>query len=671
MIALIELDGITKNYQLEGLELKILKGISLKIDVGEFVSIIGPSGSGKSTLMHIMSLLDSPSGGKLRIMGQDISALSDEETAYMRADVIGFIFQQFNLLPRLNAEQNVSLPEIYLNRQTDNEISAGSLLDEVGLSDRKGHRPSQLSGGQQQRVAIARALKNSPKIIFADEPTGNLETRQSIEIMEILRRLNREKGITVIIVTHDPEVAAKTDRQIKIRDGIIVEDTKNALNSARNEENAAQNDGNSAVNDEKNATKQEFYAVSLPKKHFLTLKEAAESIKSSISSLMSRKLRTFLTMLGVIIGVFSLTVMVTAVQTIQREIMNIFNSFSNAQVTELVPNSSAMGQKGLRFKSSRITLADAEAFRSVEGVTGLSGGLSSYMQAIRGSKNKSVSIVGVQADYARITGNIPDEGRFFSKEEDLRQDKVCVIGYTIAKDFFEKDEDPIGSTIRIGSRNFFILGVLPEKNFMLNSSIVIPLQTMMHRLNGNRYLEKVQVQVTDMKQMEKVEKEIISLYNKRHSVPEGATSPVEFENFADARKHTNRILLAFSALMVLIASISLLVGGIGIMNIMLISVSERTREIGLRKAMGATRNAVLMQFLTESVLISVIGGAIGLAGSTFIAFIASLLVKLDIYISFSTAAGAFVFCTLFGITFGFLPAWKASKLSPIEALRYE
>lgn len=661
MAALIELEGITKNYQLEGLELKILKGISLKIDAGEFVSIIGPSGSGKSTLMHIMGLLDNASGGKLRIMGQDISALSDEEMAYMRADVIGFIFQQFNLLPKMNAEQNVSLPQIYLNRKNGNEISARSLLDEVGLSDRSGHRPSQMSGGQQQRVAIARALKNNPKIIFADEPTGNLETRQSHEIIELLRNLNREKGITVIIVTHDPEVAAKTDRQIKVRDGLIVEDITNI----------AANEAESSENNQKNAEKRQFDGISMPKRHFLTFKEAAESVKSSISSLMSRKLRSFLTMLGVIIGVFSLTVMVTAVQTIQREIMSIFNSFSNVQVTELVPNTSAMGQKGLRFKSSRITVADAEAFRSVEGVTGLSGGMSSYMQAIRGSKNNKVQVVGVQADYARITGNIPDEGRFFTKEEDLRQDKVCVLGYAIAKDFFEKDEDPIGQTIRIGSRNFYILGVQPEKNFMFDKNIIVPLNTMMHRINGSRYLERVQVEVADKNNMERVEKEIIALYNKRHSVPEGETSPVEFENFSDARKQTNRILLAFSALMVLIAGISLLVGGIGIMNIMLVSVSERTKEIGLRKAMGATRNAVLAQFLAESVLISVIGGAIGLAGSGFIAFVVSLFVKWKVYISLSTAIGAFIFCTVFGITFGFLPAWKASKMSPIEALRYE
>ena len=662
MASLIELDGITKNYQLEGLELKILKGISLKIDAGEFVSIIGPSGSGKSTLMHIMGLLDNASGGKLRIMGQDISALSDEEMAYMRADVIGFIFQQFNLLPKMNAEQNVSLPQIYLNRKNGNEISARSLLDEVGLSDRKGHRPSQMSGGQQQRVAIARALKNNPKIIFADEPTGNLETRQSQEIIELLRNLNREKGITVIIVTHDPEVAAKTDRQIKVRDGLIVEDIRNISNNSTNEADSCENN-----HDEK----RQYDGISLPKRHFLTLKETVESVKSSVSSLMSRKLRSFLTMLGVIIGVFSLTVMVTAVQTIQREIMNIFNSFSNAQVTELGPNTTAMGKKGLRFKSSRITVADAEAFRSVEGVTGLSGGLSSYIQVIRGSKNKSVSIVGVQTDYARITGNIPDEGRFFSKEEDLRQEKVCILGYGTAKNFFEKDEDPIGQTIRIGSRNFFILGVLPEKNFMLDTSIIVPLNTMMHRLNGSRYLDKIQVEVADRNNMKKVEKEILDLYNKRHYVPEGSTCPVEFANDAEIRKQTNRILLAFSALMVLIAGISLLVGGIGIMNIMLVSVSERTREIGLRKAMGATRNAVLAQFLTEAVLISVIGGAIGLAGSGFIAFVVSLFVKWKVYISLSTAIGAFIFCTVFGITFGFLPAWKASKMSPIEALRYE
>ena len=660
MPALIELDGITKNYQLEGLELKILKGISLKIEAGEFVSIIGPSGSGKSTLMHIMSLLDNPSGGKLSIMGQDISVLSDEETAYMRADVIGFIFQQFNLLPKLNAEQNVSLPEIYLNRQTDNEISAGSLLEEVGLSDRKGHRPSQLSGGQQQRVAIARALKNSPKIIFADEPTGNLETRQSIEIMDILRRLNREKGITVIIVTHDPEVAAKTDRQIKIRDGIIVEDTKNALNTVQND-----------VSAENNARKQDFRAISLPEKRFLTLKEAAESIKSSVSSLMSRKLRTFLTMLGVIIGVFSLVAMVTAVQTIQREVMAKINSFVSANVATLVPNSSAKGVSAKRLSTSRINMNDLDAMLNIHGITGGSGFVQTSLQAVRGNKNKSISVYGVQQDYFRFSNYIPEEGRIFSKEEEQRQDKVCVIGHKIAKEFFEKDEDPIGKNIRLGTRNFVVIGILPEKNFLVDELAIVPLFTAMHRLAGSHFLSQIQLELDMSADIKQIEKDAISLYRKRHNIPEQMEDPVKFNTADEALKETKMIMAAFSGLMVLIASISLLVGGIGIMNIMLVSVSERTREIGLRKAMGATRNAVMAQFLTESVLISVIGGAIGLAGSGFVAIIVSLFVKWKVYIYLSTAIGAFVFCTLFGITFGFLPAWKASKLSPIEALRYE
>ena len=224
---LIELKNITKSYPLDGLNLKILKGISLQINAGEFVAIMGPSGSGKSTLMNILGCLDKPSSGHYMLDGLNVEKLSADELAEIRNKKIGFVFQGFNLLSRTSALENVELPMVYANVSAEErQMRAVKALKQVGLEKRMHHQPNQLSGGQQQRVAIARAVVNDAPIIFADEPTGNLDTKMSVEIMGLFTKLNKDLGRTIILVTHEEDIALYADRIIKIVDGEIHSDEK-------------------------------------------------------------------------------------------------------------------------------------------------------------------------------------------------------------------------------------------------------------------------------------------------------------------------------------------------------------------------------------------------------------------------------------------------------------
>ena len=222
----VEAIDVTRSYELEGgVVVNALSGVSLRIDTGEYAAIIGPSGSGKSTLMHLLGCLDRPTTGALRIAGADVSSLDDTQLAQLRNETVGFVFQSFQLLPRISATANVAMPLVYRGTARAERIErARAALESVGLGHRLDHRPTQLSGGEQQRVAIARALVSQPTLLLADEPTGNLDTQSGVDVMRLLEQLNTDHGVAVILVTHDHEVAARARRRIRIRDGLIESD---------------------------------------------------------------------------------------------------------------------------------------------------------------------------------------------------------------------------------------------------------------------------------------------------------------------------------------------------------------------------------------------------------------------------------------------------------------
>jgi macrolide transport system ATP-binding/permease protein len=656
---MIEVKNIHKTYQMGKVPVKALDGVSLSIGAGEFVAVMGPSGSGKSTLMHVLGLLDKPDSGEYLLNGSPVHALTEDQAAGARNRLIGFIFQQFHLLPRMSAVENVALPLIYAGkRRLLNE--AARRIQEVGLGDRASHRPNELSGGQQQRVAIARSLVNEPLIILADEPTGNLDSSSKQDILSVLEDLNRQ-GKTVIIVTHEHEVASRARRVILMRDGRIVSDKTTSSTPG--------------VERGPNGPTCPTPGVEQVGGHVTGRAEFADFMRQALFAVLSHKARSFLSILGILIGVAAVIAMLALGQgakfSIQKQLASLGSNL-------LMIRPGSMRLHGVALESgsvTRFTFADVSAIAGLSDIVNkVSPSVSGRGQVVYNDKNWNTQVEGVGVEYESMRNALPVAGRFFTDEELKSRERVALVGPTVAKELFD-DENPVGKTIKVNQINFEVIGVLPTKGASpfrdQDDTILMPVTTAMFRLLGKEYLDSMSVEVRDMGDIESAQEAISALIKRQHRLKADDEDSFEIRNMSDIRQTLEATTKTMSILLGSIAGISLLVGGIGIMNIMLVSVTERTREIGLRKALGARNTDIMLQFLVEAMLMAAIGGVLGIVLGSGTAYLITVIAGWAVKITSSSIILATVFSVVVGVVFGLWPARQASRLNPIEALRYE
>ena len=642
MTTLISLRDVTKTFHNGDFAVEVLHGISLDIEAGEFVAIIGQSGSGKSTLMNILGCLDQPTSGDYLIDGAPVEGFGSDELAALRRRTFGFVFQSYNLIPTASARENVEVPAIYAGLPArERQERAEALLGSLKLGDRLDHRPNQLSGGQQQRVSIARALMNGGRVILADEPTGALDSQSGEEVMALLRRMH-EDGHTVILITHSREVAEAADRLIEIRDGRIVSDRARKARPA----------GEAAAGLEKAGEGSAAIA------------DVSEAVKMALRALRANLFRTVLTLLGIVIGVGSVVAMLAIGTGAQNSVLDRISSMGSDLL--LVRPSMANFRGG---GSAPVTLipSDADAILDVPNVAFAVPEMTSSVTVRYGNIDYQTTANGTVPAFPRAKSWTVASGEFINRDDMDSYAPVAVLGQTVARTLFPDGGNPLGQYVLVNKIPFQVIGVMAEMGASAGGNdqddvMLVPLSTGSMRLFGQRNVRTITVQVKDAAAIDLTQDAIQTLLNERHKAED--TQITNMSSVREAFTETSNTMKLFLGS---VAAISLLVGGIGVMNIMLVSVRERTREIGVRMATGARRRDILLQFLIEALVVSAIGGAIGVVLGLSVGALAQVL---GMPVSFTAGPVALAFACSFltGLVFGYLPARNASHLQPAVAL---
>jgi len=702
--ALIKVENLTRTYHVGDMDVHALRGVSLTIKRREFVAVMGSSGSGKSTLMALLGCLDRPTGGHYYFEDVDVAGLNEPDLARIRSERLGFVFQSFNLLARTSAIENVALPLFYMATGPSGRAPrferARKALQMLGLGDRERNTPGQLSGGQQQRVAIARALINAPSVLLADEPTGNLDTRTSHEIMETLVSLNCDQGLTIVVVTHEADIAAYADRVITMRDGQIVTDEQ------------VQKPQRKPCPQEAGAVEQ--IAISRPpassggadgERSGSALAFGLMIVSVAVQALARNKMRSALTMLDVFIGVAALIAMVAVGQGANDAVRKQIERLGTNLVVVLPGARTTTGVRAGSGSASTLTVTDVGAIQREAPAVGSVGYLIRQLGQVQfGNQNWTTNIQGVSANYPPLTNWQITEGSPISAEDEANAALVVVLGDTVYHQLFGYSQSSLGAVIQVKGVPLRVIGVLAPKGQTgfgtdQDDLVMVPFTTAERKVIGVAapsqqenplnwvyppspnpfslqarligYVNQIYVQAVNQDEIQMAITEVTDILARRHRIRPGDINDFSVRNLsqiAETAESSSRIM---ALLLAAVASISLVVGGIGIMNILLVSVTERTREIGLRMAIGARRLHVLLQFLAEAVFMSISGGVAGIIMGVVFSEAITIFAGWPAPISPTAVAGGFFFSAVVGIFFGYYPARKAARLDPIEALRYE